>query len=298
MQDDADDAARESPDEGFLGLREAAAQLGVHYMTAYRYVRIGTLPARKVKGSWQVRLSDLREVADREQPQPGRGGVRWPHYRTELRDCLIAGDEPASWSLVQRALASGADAEDVHLQLIAPVLAGIGDAWESGHIDVAAEHRASSVAARVIGRLGPSFARRGRKRGTVVIGATAGDRHSLPLAILGDVLRGRGLAVVDLGADTPPASFLGTARDRDDLIAIAIGVGSDDTIESARHTAALLHAELPGIPLFIGGPAIADAGRARALGADEYGATALDVAQRCLALSAGQPAETDRISDS
>ena len=68
----------------------------------------------------------------------------------------------------------------------------------------------SSVATRLVGRLGPSFARRGRKRGTVIIGAAAADHHSLPLAILGDIVRGRGLDVVDLGANTPPASFLDT----------------------------------------------------------------------------------------
>ena len=31
-----------------LGLRECAERLGVHYMTAYRYVRTGMLPATKV----------------------------------------------------------------------------------------------------------------------------------------------------------------------------------------------------------------------------------------------------------
>ena len=31
-----------------ISLQEAADQLGVHYMTVYRYVRHGRLPARKV----------------------------------------------------------------------------------------------------------------------------------------------------------------------------------------------------------------------------------------------------------
>ena len=51
--------------------------------------------------------------------------------------------------------------------------------------------------------------------------------------------------------------------------------------------ATLLHDELPGIPVFIGGPAITGEREARALGADEYGATALDVAVRCIELAAG-----------
>ena len=60
-----------------------------------------------------------------------------------------------------------------------------------------------------------------------------------------------------------------------------------DRRSSARHIATLLHDELPGIPVFIGGPATTGEREARALGADEYGATALDVAVRCIELAAG-----------
>ena len=108
----------------------------------------------------------------------------------------------------------------------------------------------------------------------------------MPLAILGDIIRGEGLAVVDLGANTPPESFVQTAQLHDDTIAVAISVGSDETMEAARRTADLLHELVPDVHVFIGGPAITDERHARDLGADEYGATALDVARRCLELAA------------
>ena len=44
-----------------LTLHEAAALLGVHYMTAYRYVRLGLLPAAKSGGSWRVTAADLEQ---------------------------------------------------------------------------------------------------------------------------------------------------------------------------------------------------------------------------------------------
>src|SRR3954451_22049263 len=91
------------PDE-LIGLRAAAEQLGVHYMTAYRYVRIGTLRARKVDGTWQVRLGGLRALTSRDPARPGPGGIRWPPYRSRLRERLVAGDEPGAWSIVERAL--------------------------------------------------------------------------------------------------------------------------------------------------------------------------------------------------
>ena len=72
MQDTSYDPPPMSDDDTLLSLRAAADQLGVHYMTAYRYLRLGTLPAKKVNGVWQVRTGDLRAVAGREQPLPVR----------------------------------------------------------------------------------------------------------------------------------------------------------------------------------------------------------------------------------
>ena len=43
--------------DGVLTLQEAADELGVHYMTAYRYVRLGVMEASKSGGVWQVQRS-------------------------------------------------------------------------------------------------------------------------------------------------------------------------------------------------------------------------------------------------
>ena len=44
---------------GLLTLYEAAEQLGVHYMTVYRYVRTGRLPGHKVGAEWRSDPDDL-----------------------------------------------------------------------------------------------------------------------------------------------------------------------------------------------------------------------------------------------
>ena len=51
-----------------LTLQEAADELGVHYMTAYRYVRLGMLEATKRGRSWVVHREDLE--AFRTSPAP------------------------------------------------------------------------------------------------------------------------------------------------------------------------------------------------------------------------------------
>jgi excisionase family DNA binding protein len=280
---DADPPATTVADDT-IGLRAAAERLGVHYMTAYRYVRIGTLPAIKVGGEWRVRPADLTRL-DTKAGDPGPGGLSWPRYRTQLEGRLLSGDEAGAWLVVERALASGAETRDLHLQLIAPVLRSIGEGWAAGAVEVAEEHRASSVASRLVGRLGPLFARRGRKLGAVVVGAVAGDHHSIPVAILGDILRGEGFDVVELGADTPTESFVRAVRDRDDVLAVALSVGADEHRATASATVADLHQAAPGIPLFLGGPAVRDGDAATELGADEFADTALGVATRCAELA-------------
>ena len=274
----------QQPSADEIGLRDAAERLGVHYMTAYRYVRLGTLPASKVAGEWRVKAADLEQFTQREDSAPGAGGLRWPKYRSQLRDRLLRGDEPGAWAVIEQALASGGEPRDVLLELLGPVLAQVGDEWRAGILDIADEHRASAVATRLIGRLGPSFARRGRKRGVIVIGAPAGDHHSIPSAMLGDVLRGEGFEVIDLGANTPQESFVRTAMERDDLVAVAISVGWDGALGNTRTLTTELHEQIPGLTVFLGGPAVSNRREARRLGADEYGANALEVANRCTEL--------------
>ena len=50
-------------------LHEAAEMLDVHYMTAYRYVRLGLLPAHKTAGTWRVLLHDVQNFKG-QNPQP------------------------------------------------------------------------------------------------------------------------------------------------------------------------------------------------------------------------------------
>ena len=159
---------------------------------------------------------------------------------------------------------------EVYLDLLAPVLSGVGAGWADGTVTVAAEHRASAVALRIIGRLGPQFARRGRKRGVVIIGAPAGDQHSLPGAIVADLLRGEGFEVIDLGANTPDTSFAETTRDVTRLVAVVIGAIASGCDSAVRSTVQAIRRADRAVPVLIGGAAINDAGHARRLGADAW----------------------------
>jgi excisionase family DNA binding protein len=274
-----------------LTLHEAAEQLGVHYMTAYRYVRLGLLPARKEGGSWQVRSVDLERFrhdrlvgrpADGDGDGDGDGAApvrrrRRAPWAERLEARLVAGDAPGAWGVVEAALAAGTELDEIYLDVLSPALVSIGTRWERGEIDVAIEHRATGIALRLIGRLGPRCARRGRSKGIIVLGAPVGERHGLPVAILGDLLRLDGWDVSDLGPDTPAASFAHAVEVAGGPSAVAaVGVSVTDAAnrDACAATCAAVRAVAPGVRVRVGGLAVNGDDDAATLGADGYASSA------------------------
>ena len=80
--------------------------------------------------------------------------------------------------------------EDLYFDVLGPAMRRVGDDWATGRLDVADEHRVTVVMYRLVGRLGPLFARRGTTRGAIVLGAPVGDPHGLATALVADPLRG------------------------------------------------------------------------------------------------------------
>jgi excisionase family DNA binding protein len=248
-------------------LQEAAARLGVHYMTVYRYVRLGLLAADKVGGTWRVSVRDVEDLRQRSVPDGRRRPAPWAD-RLEAR--LVVGDSRGAWGVIEAALTAGTDLEDVYLEVIAPAMAAIGRRWESGEVAVDVEHRASVIAMRIVGRLGHRFARRGRTRGTVVVGNPAGERHALPVALLADVVRRAGWEVWELGADVPTASFVRAATEVGHLVAVGVSISTPQCIEAGAEAVAALRPVVNGAAILVGGHAVAGGADARELGADGW----------------------------
>jgi excisionase family DNA binding protein len=250
-------------------LHEVADELGLHYMTVYKYVRTGRLVASRDGHEWSVRRADLDRFVRRPAPSRARGARR--DLPTRLQARLVAGDEAGAWAVVEAALASGAEPVEVLLDGIGVALRSIGEDWSAGRIDVADEHRASALATRLVGRLGPRFVRPGRKRGTVVVGSPSGDTHALPVAIAADVLRAAGWNVVDLGADLPVASFVHAASAHaDTLRVVAVSLTTLDDDRLVLRLVKALRRAVPGVAVVVGGAAVADAAHAARLGSDGY----------------------------
>ncbi len=264
-----------------LTLAETADRLGVHYMTAYKYVRAGRLAAEKVGKNWLVQPDDLAAF-EHELAGPARRGSRRASYPSELQQCLIQGDEAGAWGVLEQGLTAGMAPEAVLVDLVGSAMTAVGDDWSTGAITVAQEHQASTIAMRLVGRLGPQFARRGPKRGRVVIGAAPFDEHALPTAILRDLLRGRGLAVTDLGANVPPESWTDTVREAMHAAPRLVSVGVCHTTpgnEAAVAEAIAAIRAVTAVPIVLGGYSVTSRAEAAALGADAYSRSAWEAAE-------------------
>lgn len=193
-----------------IELADAAERLGVHYQTAYRWVREGRLPAVRVRGRYQILPADIDAlVAAREAPRPAGPSVGrrdWRRLSDRLHASLRAGDERSAADLVGRLHAQREPVLELVSRVLVPAMARIGDEWSAGQVSVAEEHRASEIVERLLA--GIDQRRPGRPRGTVVVAAPGGELHGLPVSMAAAVLRADGWTVESLGRDLPADALL------------------------------------------------------------------------------------------
>ncbi len=250
-----------------LNLKQVAQQLGVHYMTAYRYVRSGRLPARRVGTAWVVDQSDVAALV-------APAGVVPPvDHVGRMRDRLVEGDEAGAWAVVEAALVAGWDPEAVVVDLVSEAIRRVQP--QDGP---AAPHLGVVTATRVTAAVGGRFRRRGRSRGSVVLGAPNGEAHSFGLAVIADVVRLRNFTVLELGGDVGPEAFVDAASRADRLVAVGIGVTGAEHVPAAWTVVEALRRARPGVPVLVGGQAVANAEVAELSGADGWAPDARSLA--------------------
>lgn len=174
----------------------------------------------------------------------------------KLVDALIAGDGARAEAIALRGRAGGLSLAAVHSRVITPALVAIGTRWERNEITVAEEHLATVICHRVLAALHGTL--RGvpsRKRARILLATPSGQRHSLGLRMVADVLEGAGYDVTHLGADVPPDALRhAVARYRPAVLGLSLtmahGVGS---LEEAM--AAALAAR-PDLAIMLGGQAV------------------------------------------
>src|SRR5580692_4331697 len=115
-----------------MQLRDAAEALGVHYQTAYAWVRQGVLPARKTGRGYEVSEDDVSALVARRAsgtaPRPGIRVRDWTAQADRLYGAIISGDETLARHIFDR-LARGVLLTELCERVISPALYRIGEDW-------------------------------------------------------------------------------------------------------------------------------------------------------------------------
>jgi len=235
-----------------MDLVSAARALGVHYQTAYRWVRDGVLPAERVGMGYRLRPADVEALAQQRrahQPLCYTGRRRdWDRLQSQLHGALVAGDETGARRVFERIRLARVPLLDQCEQLLAPVVHRIGDELSLGTIAAAQVRLAAGLAERslawYVGCL-PS-----RAWNTILVITPEGDAHRLPPLMATAVLREAGWGVHQI-SDLPTDGVVAAARRLRPVLAV-VSATLDDAAEAAAELRARLQAEA-SVPVLTGG---------------------------------------------
>ena len=180
---------------------------------------------------------------------------------------LLAGDQEEAFRTVKDAMERGIDPLVIYTEVITPALAGVGDAWHRGELNIAAEHLAIQITLQQSAYI-RGLARRRKPIGAeAVITAVEGEMHAVGARLIADLFYLEGWDVAFLGQNTPTADLVDWVRERKPALVI-LSLSQRDRIDVATQAARILKS-LDEPPLvFVGGVGLADPALRAAIPAD------------------------------
>jgi len=140
-----------------------------------------------------------------------------------IAESLIKGDRDAVRTLVQEALDEGVAGEDILNEGMTAGMDVVGTKFKNNEFYVPEVLIAARAMHAGMEILEPVLAEAGVKPiGTVLVGTVKGDLHDIGKNLVGMMLRGGGLNVVDLGIDVSPEQFVEKAQSEEaDIVALS-----------------------------------------------------------------------------
>jgi excisionase family DNA binding protein len=200
----------------YLSTAQVAQALGVGVSTVKRWVDEGLLPANRTPGGHRkLLLADVLRLL-RSGQLPGvditaLGAADMPsteRLRQRLTNALERGDARTVQRIVLGCYRSGMPLDVLADEVVAPAMHQIGHGWETGRLDVYEEHRGTQTIAAALFALKALLEKTALRNMPVALGgAPEGDWTLLPSLLAELILMDLGWKVVNLGPNTPLASF-------------------------------------------------------------------------------------------
>ncbi len=185
--------------------------------------------------------------------------------------------------LTQQAVDEGMEPQDILEQGLMDGMNEIGIKFKKNEVFVPEVLIAARAMHAGMGVLKPLLVEAGVKtRGTVVLGTVKGDLHDIGKNLVGMMMEGKGLTVVDLGTDVSPQRFIDEARTHNAQI-IACSALLTTTMKEMEHVVrAADEAGIRGqVKIMVGGAPVTDA-FCKSINADSYAPDAASAADAAM----------------
>jgi diguanylate cyclase (GGDEF)-like protein len=171
------------------------------------------------------------------------------------RDALCTADGAGAQRVIDEALAAALAPAAIHALVIEPAMVAVGELWAAGTLTVADEHLATAISQRVLVTLFDRLCvARAGSRERILLAAVEGQRHTLGLRMIADVLEGAGFDVLYLGGDVPVAALSRFAADHQPAVA-GLGAAAGG-VDALRASIAAVHDASPATRIMLGGRAV------------------------------------------
>jgi 5-methyltetrahydrofolate--homocysteine methyltransferase len=199
-----------------------------------------------------------------------------------IRDALVNLDFDKAKEFTRIALENGVDPKEIILKGVSQGMEIVGGKFESSEYFLSELIVAGEIGKEISAMLKPYL--RGeevKKVGKVVIGTVSGDLHDIGKNIVAMMLEAAGFEVIDLGADVPAEKFIEAVRRERPHIAGMSALLTVTMVEMKNVIEALKEAGLRDkVKVIIGGAAVTE-DYAKSIGADGYGANAVEGVRIC-----------------
>ncbi len=170
---------------------------------------------------------------------------------------------------------------------IVPALEDVGRAFETGRAFLPQLLMAADAAAAAFERVRAAMkgAEERRHGPGIVLATVKGDVHDIGKNICRALLENYGFDVIDLGRDVAPEAVVEAAR-RSGVGVVGLSALMTTTVGAMEETIRLVHAELPGCRVVVGGAVLTPEFAAR-IGADAYSHDAMEMVRITTRLTSG-----------
>ncbi len=227
----------------------------------------------------------IARFADRQEKaaQPVSTGAREnagtssgaaPAGNLSIEDAVIKGLKSETRALAEKLLETHTEEEVINGYLI-PALDKVGDLYEKQIIFLPQLISSAGAATAAFDMIKERIAAKGSggaSAGTIVICTVKGDIHDIGKNIVKVILENYGFRMIDLGRDVPKERVVRAVKESGAGL-VGLSALMTTTLPAMEDTIRAVHAECPGVPVFVGG-AVLTPEYAQKMGADYYTADA------------------------